>query len=335
MISGTNSMMNSVEINETAKLAHIADAIKESGKIAIFAHQNPDGDAYASSVGLGMALRANGYDVSFYLGHSKQDFSHIIGMPEAFRENEEPIKEGTTALCVDCASYDYAANNHLLSGCERIIVVDHHETNTFYGDVNYVDPAAAACAEISYFLIKAMGFEITEDIAYALYLGLVTDTGSFQYSNTTVRTHYVAGILNTIRRDFHKLHDELKYVSMAEFLALSEAMSNTDFMFDGTLGIMSLTKEDPAYWENHIDTDGFVDHVRDIKGIRLAVFTKEISENVHKVSMRAMDDKMSVSEFAARNGGGGHPKAAGFTFEGEIDELHMMLAEYYKEEWME
>ncbi len=328
-------MMNSVEYSEIKKLSEVADAIKDSKKIAIFAHQNPDGDAYASSVGLGMALRNNGCDVKFYLGSSRQDFSHIIGMHEAFVENDSPIGEGTTALCVDCASYDYAANNELLGDCERIIVVDHHETNTFYGDVNYVDPTAAACAEICFFLIKAMGFEITGEIAYALYLGLVTDTGSFQYSNTTFRTHYVAGELITLRRDFHKLHDELKYISREEFLALAEAMHNTDFLFGGRLGIMSLTREDEAYWENHIDTDGFVDHVRDIKGIRLAVFTKELEENVHKVSMRAMDDKMSVSEFASRNGGGGHPKAAGFTFTGEIDELHMLIADYYEKEWTE
>lgn len=329
------NLMNNLENEEIKKLGEVAGAIKESKKIAIFAHENPDGDAYASSVGMGMALRNAGYEVEFYLGHSKQDFSHIIGMKEAFEENHSPIKEGTTALVMDCASRDYAANNDLFDRCERIIVVDHHATNTFYGDINYVDPSAAACAEISYFLIKAMGYEITEDIAYALYLGLVTDTGSFQYSNTTIRTHYVAGILNTVRRDFHKLHDELKYISRHEFSALSEAMSNTDFLFDGQLGIMSLTKEDESYWNNHIDTDGFVDHVRDIYGIRLAVFTKELTENVHKVSMRAMDDKMNVSDFAARNGGGGHPKAAGFTFEGDIEELHMMIAEYFKDEWTE
>lgn len=327
--------MNNVESDEIAKLKDVADEIKKSGKIAIFAHQNPDGDAYASSVGLGMALRKNGYEVSFYLGSSKQDFSPIIGMHEAFEENTSPIPEGTTALCVDCASRDYAANNEMFDKCERIIVVDHHATNTFYGDVNYVDSSAAACAEISYFLIKAMGYEITEDIAYALYLGLVTDTGSFQYSNTTIRTHYVAGVLSTIRRDFHKLHDELKYISMDTFLALSEAMNNTDFLFGGKLGIMSLTKEDENYWNSHVDTDGFVDHVRDIYGIRLAVFTKEIEENVHKVSMRAMDEVMNVSDFAARQGGGGHPKAAGFTFNGDIEGLHMMLAEYYEEEWTE
>ncbi len=333
-MSGMN-LTNNYEIDEISKLNDIADAIKESRKIAIFAHENPDGDAYASSVGVGMALRKMGYDVKFYLGHSKQDFSHIIGMKEAFEENYEPVEEGTTALCLDCASRDYAANNELFEKCERLIVVDHHATNTFYGDINYVDTTAAACAEISYFLIKAMGCEITGDIAYALYLGLVTDTGSFQYSNTTFRTHFVAGTLAMIRRDFYKLHDELKYISRNEFLALSEAMNNTDFLYDGALGIMSLTKDDESYWNNHIDTDGFVDHVRDIYGIRLAVFTKEISENVHKVSMRAMDDKMNVSDFAARNGGGGHPKAAGFTYEGDIEELHIMIAEYYKDEWTE
>ncbi len=327
--------MNNWEHEEITRLATVAGEIKKSGKIAIFAHENPDGDAYASSVGMGMALRNLGFDVKFYLGHSKQDFSHIIGMKEAFEENFTPVEKGTTALCLDCASRDYAANNNLFSDCDRIIVVDHHATNTFYGDINYVDTAAAACAEICYFLIKAMGCDITEEIAYALYLGLVTDTGSFQYSNTTMRTHHVAGALAMIRRDFHKLHDELKYISKNEFLALSEAMNNTDFLFDGALGIMSLTRDDEAYWNNSIDTDGFVDHVRDIYGIRLAVFTKEISENVHKVSMRAMDEVKNVSDFAARNGGGGHPKAAGFTFEGDVEELHMMIAEYYREEWTE
>jgi len=334
-IFGMNLMKTEYEISSYEILCEVADKLKQCEKIAIFAHTNPDGDAYASAIGMALALKGMGKDVKYLLGSSKQDFSCITGESEAYVQSDFVPDKSYTALCVDCSTYEYAANSERIGLCGEVIVIDHHETNTLYGDINYVDKTAAACAEIVYFLMKKLDCEITPQIANTLYLGIVTDTGSFAYSNTTERTHRVAAMLKEYGNDFHKIHDYLKVTSMKQFLAFREALSNTDFYFDGALGIMSLTNEDEVFSQGDIDTDGFIDPVRDVEGIRLAVFTKEIGENIHKVSLRSMDDRMSVSEFAARNGGGGHPKAAGFNFNGELDELLAVITEYYREEWTE
>ena len=335
MTSLMNSMKTDYELTAGESLAQIADRLALSEKIAIFAHTNPDGDAYASAIGMGLTLRSMGKEVKYLLGSSKQNFCAVTGESEVYEQSDFVPDKTYTALCVDCSTYEYAANNDKIALCKEIIVVDHHETNTLYGDMNYVDSTAAACAEIVYYLIKKMSCEITRQIADSLYLGIVTDTGIFAYSNTTKRTHLVVSELMDYGKDFHRIHDMLKVTSLTQFLARKEAMGNTDFYFGGQLGIMSLTKEDEVYSSNEIDTDGFIDSVRDVAGVRLAVFSKEIAENTHKVSLRSMDDNMGVSGFAAKNGGGGHPKAAGFTFSGEVDELCAMITEYFETEWME
>jgi phosphoesterase RecJ-like protein len=191
--------------------------------------------------------------------------------------------------------------------------------------VNLVVPEASCAAEIVYDLAKELGAEITPELAEALYIGLVTDTGKFMFENTTPESHQMAAELieaGVQPQDVHrKLYEELPY---ARLQLLARALNNVHRYDDGAITLTHLTRE--AFAETgaaESDSEGIVDHMRQVEGTVMAGLVRELlaKDGMRKVSLRSTDGRVDVSVIARKLGGGGHRQAAGFTTDLPFDEL--------------
>jgi phosphoesterase RecJ-like protein len=209
----------------------------------------------------------------------------------------------------------------------HIVNIDHHHDNTEFGTANLVVGGASCTAEIIYGLIEDLGVELTREIAEALYVGLVTDTGKFQYQNTTPAAHRMAADLIEVGVDVHEEFRRLyENVPFAKLQLLARVLSRVDRFDDGRLTVSYIKRSD--YEETGADenySEGIVDHIRAVEGTAVAALIrdqlKEGREGVSKVSLRAATDEVDVSLIARKEGGGGHRQAAGFSTEKSTAEV--------------
>jgi phosphoesterase RecJ-like protein len=249
-------------------------------------------------------------------------------MPLDEVQNEPPSDLGErTVVFLDCGNIDRMPVDFLQRDGVHIVNVDHHHDNTRFGTVNLVDPHASCTAEIVWELAKELGAEITPAIGDALYVGLVTDTGKFMYTNTSARSHRMAAELMEAGVGTHaiyrRLYEELPY---ARLLLLSRALNSMERFDDGVVTAASVTRadfEDTGASES--DSEGIVDCLRSVQGTKVAVLIRELLSDdrsgCHKVSMRSTDGTVDVSRIARGLGGGGHRQAAGATSDLPLDEL--------------
>ena len=216
--------------------------------------------------------------------------------------------------------------------------IDHHHDNTRFGTVNLVCSVASCTAEMVWRIAKELDAEITPEIAKALYVGLVTDTGRFMYQNTTPASHRMAAELIDSgvepQRVFRRLFEDLPFERLQ---LLSRALASVARYEGGVITLAMLTRrdfEETGAVEN--DSEGIVDHIRAVQGTAVAVLVRELlgdeRRNQRKVSLRATDDSVDVSSIARALGGGGHRRAAGFTTELEPDELVAAIREHVAEQ---
>ena len=203
--------------------------------------------------------------------------------------------------------------------------VDHHHDNTRFGTVNLVVPEASCAAEIVYDLAKELGAEITPELAEALYIGLVTDTGKFMFENTTPESHQMAAELieaGVQPQEVHrKLYEELPE---ARLQLLARALNNVHRFDGGAITLTHLTREHFAQsGATESDSEGIVDHMRQVEGTIMAGLVRELlaKDGQRKVSLRSTDGRVDVSVIARKLGGGGHRQAAGFTTDLPFDQL--------------
>jgi phosphoesterase RecJ-like protein len=235
--------------------------------------------------------------------------------------------EERTIVFLDCGNIDRMPVSFLRRDDAHIVNIDHHHDNTRFGTANLVVGTASCTAEIIYDLIGDLGVEVTPDIAAALYVGLVTDTGKFQYQNTTPASHRMAAELIETGVDVHQEFRQLyENVPFAKLQLLARVLSRVERFDDGRLTVSHITRAD--YEETGADegySEGIVDHIRAVEGTVVAAFIreqlKEGREGVNKVSLRAATDDVDVSVIARKEGGGGHRQAAGFSSTKDLREL--------------
>lgn len=312
-------------------LSEIAEEIKAHSSFLIFAHENPDGDAFGSAAAAGLLLKKLGKKVSYALSGGKRDYSPIL--PEAAYFSEPLDSYYECALIVDCSTESYIARRELSGKCSELLVLDHHISNRGHGDMCHVDAGASACGEIIYLLAQELSVSLDREIAGAIYLAIIEDTGRFAYSNTTARTHQIVSELYKIRRDYYLMHDYLDSYELDTLRLIRAAINAIEYHCGTKLGLLCLTRSQCELDYSNMDTDGLVDYVRNVVGCRLAVFIKETSPQQFKVSMRSMAADLDVSLIAVEFGGGGHAKAAGFTYCGEIDTLKAYFIQYTEKKW--
>ncbi len=313
-------------------IAKIADVIKNNNSFAIAVHVNPDSDCLGSSSALLLALRAMNKEAKILLdGNYPKRISHILG--DDFLGN--PDDSYDVCIAVDVASTYMMGNVYEKTFKKSSVtcLIDHHGTNEGYADYNWVDANAAAAAELVYVLIKDyLDTKITASIAERIYTAIASDTGSFQYSNTTSNTHIIASELLKYDFDAAAVMRNLFEKKTIEQLQLkSEVISTLEFYFDGKVCFATvdndLLKKYSMSFEN---ADDLASLPRSIEGVEIGVYVKVRGENEVKFSLRS-NEYADVSKIAQNLGGGGHVRAAGVTVNASKDEaLKMVLDEIKK-----
>jgi phosphoesterase RecJ-like protein len=215
----------------------------------------------------------------------------------------------------------------------RIVNVDHHHDNTRFGAIDHVVEEASCTAEIVWDLMRGLGIDPSPEIADALYVGLVTDTGKFMYENTGTRAHVMAAELIAAGVDVHSIYRRLyEGMPFAKLQLLTRALQNVRRFDDGRLTLSRLTADDfRASGAEESYSEGIIDHLRAVAGTKVAVLVRELLDPAKagrsKVSLRAADLAVDVSAIARAGGGGGHRQAAGFTTEVPDEELVAFLRE--------
>jgi len=309
-------------------LESIAELVRNNQKFLLTTHEGPDGDALGSLLGTHYLLRTLGKDSAMFLAAKEFPLPieyRQMPLEEVFHEPPADLRDRVVVF-LDCGNIERMPVDFLRDGGEQVVNIDHHHDNTGFGDLNFVDSGASCTAEIIYELAMLLDVKVTSAMARALYIGIVTDTGKFMYDATTPRTHEVAAALLRAGVDVDDVNQRLyESVPIEKARLLSRALDGIEFHCDGALITTYITAEDyEAADAGEEMTEGIVDHLRSVEGIRVAaVIRDQVSRGraARKISLRAGDTETDVSALARVFGGGGHVKAAGCSTELEFDQI--------------
>ncbi len=308
-------------LDTTTGREQVLAELRAGDKFLLTTHENPDGDALGSLVAMNEILRALGKDTVMFM--SEEEFPlpyEYRWLPLAGASHTLPDDaEERTIVFLDCGNVDRMPVSFLGRDDAHIVNIDHHHDNTRFGTANLVVDGASSTAEIIWNLNKDLGAELTTEIAEALYVGLVTDTGKFQYENTTPVSHAMAADLLAHGVEVHEIFRRLyENVPLAKLELLARVLSRIERYDDGRLTVSYILRSD--YEQTGADesfSEGIVDHIRALEGTVVAALVreqlKEGRDGVMKVSLRASADAVDVSVIAREEGGGGHRQAAGFS----------------------
>jgi phosphoesterase RecJ-like protein len=295
----------------------LAPLARAGGRALMLGHIHPDADVLGTLLALGEALTARGWSVVEGGPHPAPALLSFLPGVDRYRTLATVEPGFDVAVLTDCpnpARTEGLLQQARASGA-TILNIDHHHDNRKYGDVNWVDPTAAATGEMMYRLVTALGATVTPQIATNLFTAIHTDTGSFRYSNTTEDTFRIAGALVAAGADPALVSGQLYERRHADSLRwLGESLRRIEVSPDGHVAWLALPSG--VVPESFIEAEELVNYPRSIDSVRVACFLRQLGDRV-KVSLRAKGD-VDVSRIAAGFGGGGHPNAAGCTVPGEL-----------------
>jgi phosphoesterase RecJ-like protein len=306
----------------------VVEALRAHERFLVVTHENPDGDALGSMLGAALGLRELGKDVVMHLAGEAPLPAEYGFMPlgEVLREPPEDVGE-RVLLALDCANERrLGPDPALLAQAALVVDVDHHHDNTRFGSVNLVVPDASSTAEIMRDLLSALDAPLTPAIAEALYIGVVTDTGRFQYSNTTPKALRLAAELVEAGADVHRIFRHVyETVQFAKLKLLARALEHARVYEGGRLVISYLLRSDFAdAGAEEPFSEGIIDFLRASEGSELVALIREPPTDggpSHRVSLRSSTSKLDVSAIARKSEGGGHVQAAGFSSELPLEEI--------------
>lgn len=319
-------------MKQNNSMKEIGEQLLAADSVLLFPHINMDGDALGACTALCEALQTAGKRAAILVEEEVPEYVKFLDQGYC-SQDPDVIEDPDICMCVDCSETKrFPGRTEAFFKGRVTICIDHHVTSEPFADYNYIDGGAAATCELVYQLIRTMGLEITKEIAEAIYTGISTDTGNFQYSNTTKETHLIAAALMDAGIDHNKITVQLYQNTRLEKLRIIiKALENMLIFADGKAAIayasLQMLEDVGASLE---DTEGMIDILRDIMGVEIAAFLKEKGPNHIKVSMRAKTDG-NVAEIAAKFGGGGHIKAAGCTFHTDLETACNQIKEAVEE----
>jgi phosphoesterase RecJ-like protein len=306
----------------------VLEELRTQDKFLLTTHERPDGDAVGSLSAMQRVLTALGKDALAFLAADEFPLPYeyrFIDVGGLVTEPPEDLGERVLVF-LDCGNIDRTPADVLKREDAHIINVDHHHDNTRFGTINHVDPQSSCTAEMVWDLMHGLGVRATQEIGEALYVGLVTDTGRVMYENTGARAHRMAAELIEGGVDGHAIYKRLyEGIPQGKLELLARGLSNVERFDGGLLTLTHLTRED--YQSTGADesySEGVVDHLRSVEGTAVAGLVRDQLGNggsKRKVSLRATDDRVDVSQIARAGGGGGHRRAAGFSTDMEFAEL--------------
>lgn len=311
----------------------IIEAIKGAKSALVSAHVSPDPDAVGSAGALTLALRENGKDADLYFFDTlPQNFMMLLGDIQV--RNEVPCRQYDLLIVLDTATKLRAG-----ADIERVqeitcctLNIDHHVSNELWGELNYIDGEAAASAEIVFNLLDRMGWSYSSQVANLLYAGIMDDTGSFRYSNTSAKALLAASQLVICGANPAAIANTLYFSTPSRVIKLRADSSQTiELHFGGRFSTIYVTQE--MLQSNGCtseDTEALVDIARSIQGVEACAFMREAESN-WKISLRSKSDDIDVNRIAQLFGGGGHKAAAGCKIVGSLTEIKSkILGEFAK-----
>ncbi len=293
-------------------LLEMMTKLRKAPRVALFSHVSPDGDCMGSMLALGLALEK--LDKQPYFFNSDPVPANLTFLPGADRVTSVlPVNWPEVLMFVDCTDIQRAnLTTQDLPDKSIILNLDHHISNSSFGHINFIDPHASASGELAFYLIKELGAQLDKDIATNLYSAIVTDTGSFQYSNTTAETHRIVAELIDQKLDLEAIHSHLfDQKPLAHIKLLQRALTSLQLFSNGQIALMTLSKQDflECGAEDNL-SEGLVNHARSIEGVEVAILIRERDSMGVKVGLRS-NLWLNVNEVAAKFQGGGHMRAAG------------------------
>jgi len=300
-------------------LDRVAEEIRGADRFLLTTHENPDGDALGSLLAMDQILGALGKDSVMFLAAKEFPLPveyRFLPLTDVFHEPPADLADRVVVF-LDCGNSDRMPVDFLRNGGNKVLNIDHHHDNTRFGTVNLVDVSASSTSEIVFELAGMLGVDLTLEIANALYVGLVTDTGKFMYENTDARSHRMAAALLEAGVDVNDIYRRLYEHAPLEKLRLTaRAIEGISLHDDGALAVTYISRADyEATGASEVLTEGIIDHLRTIDGVSVAAVVRDKpgeAGSARKVSLRSTDGRVDVSEIARKHGGGGHRRAAGF-----------------------
>lgn len=294
---------------------NLIQLINKSKSIAVIAHINPDGDSIGSILSLGLALKKFNCNIDILLSDDFPGrFKYLPGVHHIKKPNTD-FFEYDMVFVLDCGDANRLGAHKSLLNNRTIVNIDHHVSNDGFGDINIVDINASSTCEIIYKVIKeGLSIEIDKDIATCLYTGIVSDTGSFKYDNTSPYTLRVAAELMELGVDTAEVSLNLYHSnSLNSVRFLAEVLKEMEIFLEGKVAFITMKQENiRAYNVQHEDMEGLINYCRDIEGVEVAVSLRELEDNTTKASFRGKS-YFDVNQLASIFGGGGHIKASGAT----------------------
>ncbi len=316
--------------DKQATFGEIADVLRSNKTFVVLSHVRPDGDALGSQLAMGLSLSALGKEVTIWNEDGlleKYDF--LPGGERLTKPTTEP-REFDVALALDTATQMRLGTPlQAVKSAKTWINIDHHPSNPRYGDLVHIDSDAPATGQILFELLTATQLPMSPEIAENLFAAISTDTGSFQYSNTTARTfeigaELVRGGVNVgrISQQLYESHPRRRIELLRDLLGTLR------FEADGQIACFSLSLETAKrLGVLPEDNEGLIDHIRAIQGVVVAIFFEELPDGKVRLSMRSKDPAKDVCAICAEFGGGGHVLAAGARIRGTLHEVEEKVLE--------
>lgn len=291
-------------------LDNISEEIKKAQSIVVLTHESPDGDAIGSSLAMYISLRQLNKNVDIVIPEFSKTYEFLPMIKDIKKEGSKEAYD--VAIALDCGDIKRLNGfSNYFEDAKVKISIDHHENNKMFGDYNFVNPAAPACAQILVTVLEFLKVEITKEIGTCLLTGIITDTGGFKYPGVTAETFEFTSWLLNIGVNVSDIYKKVLQVKTKSNFGLTKLIiDRLEFFENGKISFTYITQEDEKKVEAQTgDHEGLVEIGRDIEGVEVAIFIRE-SEKGFKVSLRS-NNYVNVADICILFGGGGHQRAAG------------------------
>ncbi|MGA2542964.1 MAG: DHH family phosphoesterase [Verrucomicrobiota bacterium] len=291
----------------------ILEKVRESQTICVGGHIRPDGDCIGSQLALTLALRRQGKEVACWnedplpQKYAFLDPGHVVQKPRGSPEFD-------LVIALDCASFERLGSvGPAVEHRKQLINIDHHQSNTRYGDLNWISDREASTGELVFRILRLAGWPITPAMADCLFTAVSTDTGSFQYSTTKPVTYHTAGDLVKLGANLETVcHEVYQSFPLSRVRLLKHLYDHFHLTDHDRIAYLWLRHRDFARTgADRNDTEGLIDHLRAFEPVVVACIFEEMEPELTRLSLRSKSDAVNVNDIAAQFGGGGHRAAAG------------------------
>jgi phosphoesterase RecJ-like protein len=310
----------------TTPPAELVDRLRQGRHFVITSHQRPDGDAIGSAMAMALALEELGKEALVVTDAIPPVFLQPFPRVDSIRVTPEMTESFDAALVMECSELSRTG----VGGLDRspVMNIDHHPGNSGYGAVNWIDESAAACGEMAFLLIEALGVRLTPEIATHVYLAILTDTGSFHFSHLTPRTYDIARQCVEAGADpqwIARTHYDSN--SLARVRIFGAVMNGMVIVDEGRVALLHITRQTMSDLGGTTDDlEGLINFPLTVKDIQAVAFFKEVDDGAWRVSLRSKGP-VDIGAIARQLAGGGHTNAAGCSVSGKIDDVQRLFSQ--------